>query len=242
MKIKMIVAVGLTLWFGACSSASPTTSSSTYFYDAVSASRSNLSVDVLEPSTLVEALPSTVVVAETVKGQVEHSFSDLVITGRIVGVRPGNAVHYENLDRVGRPGVNDEAWREVDFYSSEAHERNVLVTVAVSKSSSQSQVKELEFRMGVPGGGDPEKFMASVRGIGESIILLEEREDGRNAGDLMPILRGAGIGELEPDGGISFPGLGEESTKFVGDLRTSDDVWNATSGSVRLKLEDLNHS
>ena len=202
-----------------------------YVFEQVRTLRTGEGLDMIEPHHLKEALPNHSVSVRTDKGTINDSFSDMVLVGTITGVRPGDAIAYDNPDPIA--AGDEEAYHQVDFDDPDAVDRNIVVTVKVETSAGEQPMSdEVQFRMGVLAGADPAKFMAGLRAIGKTAILLDHRKDGRHAGELVPVMGGALIGAVSADGSIAFPGLGSSERTFVDGLDTVtqlEDAANAPS-------------
>lgn len=200
-----------------------------YVFAKVSELRDRHVLDVLEPTSFENALPNRKLVANTTKGQVRTSWSDVVVTGTVTNVQPGTAVIYPNTNPTS--SANEEEVRMVDFDDPEAHERNVVVTIRPSWSSGASVGAEVRIRMGVIGGADPAKFLAGLRGLqGELVVaLLDGRESGRHTGDFYPIMGGAMLGRVEADGKLRFSGMGDKESGFMCNIDTLNELRDAAA-------------
>ena len=194
-----------------------------YAYAAIASLRANLDLNVVAPHRLVDALPNREISIKTHRGEATGRFSDLVAAGRITMVTPDQGITYPNAAPTA-PGDEEAGARVVAFDDPDADERVALVTLQVDWSAGAKVGQTLQFRIGVPPGADPGKFLAGVRGIGEAVVLLDRIDDGRYEGDSYPILGSAGLGSLADDGTISFHGLGEEGRDFSGGVDTLDEL------------------
>lgn len=199
-----------------------------YVYERVSAMRSNATLHVTEPESLAGSLPGAEIsVTDPKSGQEveeESLWSDVVLTGNVVKVAPGDAIFYENLDPAS-PETEEEI-RSVDFDDPNAHERNVVISIQPDWSAGENIPKSVDFRMGVIGGGDPYKFMESLRGLQDDkiVVVLKARESGMNVGEYYPIMGGALLGTVTEGGALAFPGLNEDEATFVGELDTVEEL------------------
>lgn len=194
-----------------------------YAYQAIASLRANLDLNVLEPHRLVDALPNREISIKTHRGEATGRFSDLVAAGRVTMVTPHEGIYYPNAAPTA-PGDEEAGAKVVAFDDPDADERVALVTLQVDWSAGAKVGQTLQFRIGVPPGADPGKFLAGVRGIGEAVVLLDRIDDGRYKGDYYPILGYAGLGTVADDGTISFDGLGDEERDFSGGVDTLDEL------------------
>jgi hypothetical protein len=207
-----------------------------YVFDQVEALRDSGLINAIQPRVIAEALPNYTVKARTVDGvTIEHHYSNLVAVGRVTDVQPGDGIVYPSDPR--DPSVNDEESRVVKFDDPSAAERNVTVTMKLESSSGERiDSDDLTFRMGVVADADPAEFLAGLRGLKEIAVVLTRIEDGRSKGDLVPVMGGALLGEVDGDT-VSFPALGTEQAAFMGAVNTVDELMRAadappTSGTI----------
>ncbi len=169
-----------------------------------------------EPQSLIEALPNAVTTFRTANGNHDITWSDSVVIGKVTSVDPGSAIEIEAT----KPGEDSDGgnYREVDFDDPKANSRSVLVTIDVEWSKG-TEDETVQFRIGA-GDADPEKYMASLRGLGKVVVLLDERENGRYKGDLFPRGGASLIGTVDTSGSIVFPGLPVEESEYLGGIDT----------------------
>lgn len=184
-----------------------------YFYDQVQQVQ-GLELNMLEPANLAAALPGV----PAVKGKVEEGFSEVVVVGAVEGVEAGVGYIYSD---------NGEETKETSFDDPTADARDVLVRLTVADAVGVGKEQAVEFRMGVLLDADPEKFMASLRGLDQVAVLLDTIPDGTHAGELYPIMSGAGVAQVEDDGTLVFPGLGAQERSFAGTIQTAPALLNA---------------
>lgn len=191
------------------------------------------------PDSLLDSLPNHRVVAKTEAGTVETSFTDLVLTGTVVDVRPGDAVRYTNANP-GHRGNEEDGIEAVDFGARSASDRNVIVTIKPNWSSGESIGETLEVRMGTA-GGDPYDFMAGLRGLQEkeSLWLLKRATQGRYKGEWSTVMGSALVGPVAHDGAVDFPALGDDEADFVKSLTTVSDLRKAAEAPERTTQMDL---
>lgn len=192
-------------------------------FNAIVDLREHSAFDAQEPRTLAEALPNSVTVISTAGRTFTNSWSDSVVVGHVSEVSPGDAIKYDHPEPT-YTGPDEEAFHKVQFDDPTADERNVLVSMDVDWSTGDKVGDSVEFRMGVVGGADPDKYVASLRGLDHVVVLLATREDGRDKGDYYPILSGGLLGEVGPAGSLSFPGLGSDEARFLSGIDTVDDL------------------
>jgi hypothetical protein len=166
-------------------------------------------VDAMEPRSLAEAA----------KGRV----SDLVVTGRITRVAPGEGIYYPHADPLYL-GDEEAGAMVVAFEDPEAAERSARVTMQVDWSAGAEVGNTLHFRIGVPMDVDADRFLAGVRGIDHAVVLLDQDDAGRDRGEYRPILGGAGLGSVDDHGNVSFRGLGDDERAFLAGIGTLDDL------------------
>lgn len=182
--------------------------SPSYFFDRVMDVREALAGEVSEPRTLDAALPEG--------GAGSSSYTDLAVIGSVVRVVPGD----------GRRQVGDDEYELVPFDGPAADERDLVVTVAVDSflgdPAPAADSHEITVRVGVGAGSDPTRFVAAMAQL-DRVVLLLVKNDSRIYPPwyLSPILNGAGIGVVGPDGSLDFPGLGAKSDAFTDGIDTA---------------------
>lgn len=167
--------------------------------------------DPFGPTSLQEAVPRPP--SSTAQGAATPASTDLLLIGTVVEVSKGQARKY----------TSEDEYEVVEFDDPEAHERTALVTVQVDTAVAPfgpRSVDKQTFRVGLAGAEDPDRFLSGLRGMGEVVVLLAEVRDGRNQGTLYPIMAGAAMGEVSPDGALSFPAMGEDAESFMGKADT----------------------
>ncbi len=202
-----------------------------HFFARVAAHRAaTTGAETAPPEDLRRALPNQIFVARTVRGDtVEFRHSDAVVAGRIVAVEPGEGVLYDETE--------DEEYELVDFDHPDADGRNVLVTLDIASAVGVDTADgTFTFRLGVLGGADPEDYMASIRGIGETAVVLARRSNGRHEGEYVPAVSAALIAEVDENGALTFPALADDK-RFRSGIDTVDELLEQASGpAVRTRL------
>ncbi len=234
MRLPPVLAVILLIGAAAsgCSASSEDTGDSAYSFRAIADLRAAAAhLSVLEPRTLIDALPNRRVQVDTGTEVVTSSFSDLVVTGRVLTVAPDEGRDYSPADP-RMIGNEEEAVRTVDFDDPAADERSALVTVKVGWSVGEAVGDTVTFRLGVPMNTDAKKFLAGVQAMGDVAVLLDQIEDGRHQGDYYPILNYGALGQVHPDGTLEFPGLAGDGDLVAG-LDTLDELRGQASATRR---------
>lgn len=185
---------------------------------------------VVEPTTMTEVLTGAVGGREPGSERV-FSWFDAVVMGEITDIRPGDGVDYSE-----EPEADGWESRVVDFDDPSADAHNVILTIVPAWVKGAEAGDEIQVRMGVIGGGDPQVFIASLSALQKSpvVAVLKSRTSGPNAGEFYPIMRGGLLGVVGPDGALSFPGLGEIEKEFLGDIDTADELKAATEADVKI--------
>jgi hypothetical protein len=195
-----------------------------YAYQAIASMRANANLSVLEPHSLVDALPNREIVVRSDQGEgVKRRFSDVVAAGRITRVTPHEGILYPHADPQD-PGDEEADVKIVAFDDPDAAERVALVTMQVEWSAGTKVGEIIQFRIGVPVGADPNKFLEGVRGIDDAVVLLDLDDAGRNQGAYRPILNSAGLGSVDDDGAVAFEGLGDQERDFTAGIDTLDEL------------------
>ncbi|MBU2698570.1 hypothetical protein CCO04_26125 [Pimelobacter sp. 30-1] len=211
-----------------------------YVFDQIKTARESGVALVAHPDSLLDSLPNSRVVAKTEKGTIETSFTDLVLSGKVVDVRPGDALSYADAADPAYQGDEEDAIKVVDFDDLTAAERNVIVTIKPTWSSGESIGETLEVRMG-SAGSDPYDFMAGLRGLQdeESVWLLKKSAQGRYKGEWIPVMGSALVGPVGADGAVDFPALGDDEAGFVKSLTTVPELRRAAEAPDRTTRMDL---
>lgn len=221
-RFSCALAVATALILTGCANASHTTAATDvaareYFFKLVDQARRSPQSDALiAGDSLASTLPNRTYVAETQQGKVvEYTNSDLLVVGRVVNVTEGEAWNHTGEDR----------YEIVDFYSPEADERSVMVTVDVSRAYGQDPMpRSIEFRMGLLGSNDPPTFIKGLASLGDVAIVLSRVDDGRSEGTLIPGMSGALVGTIDASGELDFPGLGTDEERFLDGVNTVDEL------------------
>jgi hypothetical protein len=194
-----------------------------YAYQAIASIRES-SADDLEPRSLAEALPNREIVFRTDEGaEGKGRFSDVVVAGPITSVAPLEGLFYPTVDPMAT-GDEEADVKVVGFDNPDAQERVALVTMQVDWSAGAKVGRTLEFRMTVPLETDANRFLAGVRGIEDSVVLLDHVENGRDKGAYRLILNSAGLGSVDDDGTVEFDGFGGDASAFNGSIGTVDEL------------------
>ncbi|SFM24856.1 hypothetical protein SAMN05421671_0594 [Pimelobacter simplex] len=210
-----------------------------YVFDQIKTARESGVALVSHPDSLLDSLPNHHVIAKTEKGTIETAFTDLVLTGKVVDVRPGDAVRYTSTDP-SFEGNEEEGIKSVDFDDPAANDRNVVVTIKPTWSAGEKIGETIEVRMGTA-GGDPHDFMAGLRGLqdDETLWLLKRSAQSRYQGEWTTVMGSALVGPVGQDGTINFPALGGDEEGFVKTLTTITAVREAAEGPERTTQMDL---
>ncbi len=198
-------------------------------YRAIAEMRAGSSLDALEPRRLVDALPNREIVVRTDAGDVAKGrFSDVVAAGRIVSVTPHEGIAYPDADPTA-PGDEEAGVEVLAFDDPKAAARVALVALDVDWSAGEEVGRTLEFRLAVPAGIDPDRFLAGIRGIQDAVVLLDRDEAGRNKGAYRPILNAAGLGSVGVNGALSFDGVGAKELEFTAGMDTIEALRTAAT-------------
>jgi len=162
------------------------------------------------PASLAEALPNQVI---DIPGDSPISgrspASSLAVVGEVVKVEPGPAVRHSDKDE-------DEA-TPVDFFDPGADERAALVTVSVKQAwGTKEDLDSVVVRFGSL-GLPPDQLLSALAALGDIAVVLNEVED---ASTYVPAMFGALVGVVQPDGSLSFPGLGSTEKDFTAGINT----------------------
>lgn len=225
LAVALTIAAG-TVSFGCAANSEPTAQVEAadpgYLFERIQHARSLPALDnVLEPETLVKALPNHEFKVDTGVKTVRFSFSDAVVAGEVIKVTEGDGYIYDDGD----------AGRIVSFDDPEADARDMVVTMRVEDAAGTGQ-DIVNFRMGVLIDSNPDEMMASLRGLGEAVVVLEKIESGHHTGEYIPVLSGALIGDVSSAGEADFPALGENENEFVGTTDTVDEILAKTEESA----------
>lgn len=183
------------------------------FFRAVADLRS-VDLNVIEPRSVLDALPNREISVRTGDREVLTGFSSVVAAGRVTEVAPGEGLRYPNDDPTST--ANEEAEIEVlKFGDARADERNVLVTMAVAWSAGEEVGDTVSSRIGVPAEADPDEFLAGLRDLDRIVVILDEIVTGRHVGSYYPVLRGAGLAGVGSAGQLHFGGLGADEEAFL---------------------------
>jgi hypothetical protein len=174
------------------------------------------------------SLPNHVYVVNTSTGTVETRISQAVVVGRIVDARGRDARVYSG----------DEEFETVSFDDVRADERAVTVEIVADTTIGNIQEGDhVSFYMGMLGAEDPHIFLEGLRSLDRVIVVLTLDETGANAGTYRPVLGNALLGEILNDR-VTFDGLGDDASSFIGDLDTVPEVVGAVEkGDVRHVLK-----
>ncbi len=201
-------------------SSSQAVESPAFFFDQVQRARSR-GIDAVEPTNLTQALPHTTPAIAGLPGNA-RPFTDAIVFGHVDSVEPGVGYDYSS---------SGSSTTEVAFDDSRADAHDVLVTLKVDHVVGKATGTSVAFRMGVLGNADAEKFMASLRGLGDVVILLKQIPDGPHTGELYPILGGAGVATVDEAEQLDFPGLGAQAETFAHGITTPAQLMAAASPS-----------
>ncbi|MFJ9312581.1 hypothetical protein ACIRN4_00190 [Pimelobacter simplex] len=195
-----------------------------YYFERVRYVREEVAPLVFgEPRTLEEALGCSL--------RKDVLPTAAVVRGTVISAERGDGTAWADGDG---DGDRDEV-RTVDFDDPAAKERNVVVAVKVDSFRVRPGADQLDgvvkVRVGVSSGSDAEQFRASLASMGDVLMFVNQRSDGRYAGEYYPALGGAGVATVEPSGRLSFPGLGAEQATFVGGLDTAAAAFDAAKAA-----------
>ena len=223
-----VVAVLTAALFGsaACGSSHPTAADGSPGYlferaDAVSGTTSSFGSTTLEAS-----LPNRVTTVTVDGAPVSTTFSDAVVLGTVARVERSEAVTYSDAETQS----DEPRATVVDWNDPAADERSLLVTLTSVRSLGGGEYpSELTFRLGVLVGSDPAEFMKAAERLGEVAVLLRKRPDGRHQGEWIPALGPAGIGVVDSDGSLTFPGMGASMKTFQSGIDSVAELEQAAS-------------
>jgi hypothetical protein len=180
-----------------------------YFYSRVQYIREEVAPNVVESRTLAEALPC---------GKAPTRL-DLIVDGEVLDVAPGDGIVW---------GDEEDSVRLTKFDDPNADERDVVLTIqparAMTSGGDMSNPEPVTVRMGVLGGSDPDRFVASLDSLERVTALLAVIPDGAHKGEYYPAYSGAGLGAADGET-LTFPGLGKSQEKFLGGTTSTDELF-----------------
>lgn len=201
-----------------------------YAFEQMQLSRD--SSEGLRPVDLTQALPNHRVHPRG-REDLATTFSDLVISGRVTEVEQGQAIVW---------GLDEDDFRTVDFSDPDADTRTVVVTtqVAAATGAAVSAGDSLKWFMRIPMDADYERFIGSLRGLDEIVVVLSHSPSKlRDRGaEWRPIMADSAIGLAAGDGSLSFPGIEDEAGEFANGL-TVDGVFREAARPVTTEAIDV---
>lgn len=178
-----------------------------------------------EPATLAEALPRS---SATMISKARSHWSDLAVMGKVTNVQPEYGIHYPDANP-GHEGNEEARAVVVDFFATEAHERVLTVTISPKWVTGAVPGSDVTLTLGTNPDLDPQRFVESITSLDQVFAVVAQRRDGRNAGELYPILNGALLGSVGADGSLSFSGLGDTEDQFLSGMDTLAEVQAAVA-------------
>jgi hypothetical protein len=187
------------------------------FFGGLHASQSAAS-DIRFERNLADYLPNQPI---RVSGNPDFRKSSAVVVGTIVDVVAGRA-----YDVPGEGPLADAAEsRVLPFGSDDAQWKVARVIVDVEQSFG---LAEDESRIAVSGFLTGDDYASQIRGLealGRTVIVLDLSRGYSWDESLYYVARGGSLlGDVDDEGHIGFPALGEESATFVDQLRSVADV------------------
>lgn len=139
------------------------------------------------------------------------SYSDALALGTVTGVRKGIGVTWR-----------DDDYTVVDFDNTAADTRTVVVTMTVDDGTGAITPGDgpMTFRVLVPSLADPDRFAASMAGLGRIAVVLHRDATDFDSTPWRPLMNDNLIGEIADDGTLTLPGLARGAV-FAGDLHTA---------------------
>lgn len=181
------------------------------------------------PDSLEQSLPNQRFeysngVLVTGRPNMAWTFSEAILVGKVVKVEllkslPGHVDDQEDLDSMHEPQP-PKSLPSVNW---------ALVSVKVEQAVGEKVGDIVQFQYGLDGVADPKGIAASFENLGRILVVVDPDETGL----YYPSLEGALIGDVESDGSVAFPGLGETESAFVGGLNTVDRILNAARTPTR---------
>lgn len=178
-----------------------------YVFETLGENYDRVGGDVLGPTQIAQAVPTP---GSVTAGRMEPRGADMLLTGTVAEVSEGEARRHDP--------ENEDEYEVVDFDDPEADERSALVTLDVETAVGPSGTMSLPtetFRVGLAGAEDAERFLTGLQGMERVVVFL-----GDNDGTLYAMQGGAAMGEVSPDGVLSFPAMGADAKAFMGAVDT----------------------
>lgn len=195
----------------------PTSTNAAYFVGGLQAVQEGASGFYYQ-ETLADYLPNRLF---SIEGTKAKSMTGGVVVGTVTKVEPGKGFVVVNVEPEG--AVPDApGGTAASFDDPDAAWRVAKVTIKTDATYGvDGEPDELQIGVRLISESDYQREMAGIEELGDVVVVLDPERTYDWDRDLKVVARGSALlGDIDTAGQIGFPGLGDGSKAFVGNLTT----------------------